>query len=45
MIFNLVMNAVDAMSHKKVGVLTISDLVDGDSVILRVRDIGSGIPA
>ena len=45
MIFNLVMNAVDAMSHKKVGVLTISDLVDGDSIILRVRDIGSGIPA
>ena len=44
MIFNLVMNAVDAMSHKKVGVLTISDLVDGDSVILRVRDIGAGIP-
>jgi len=44
MIFNLVMNAVDAMSHKKVGVLTISDLVDGDRVILRVRDIGSGIP-
>jgi anti-sigma regulatory factor (Ser/Thr protein kinase) len=45
MIFNLVMNAVDAMSHKKVGVLTISVLVDGDGVILRVRDIGSGIPA
>ena len=44
MIFNLVMNAVDAMSHKKVGVLTISVLVDGDGVILRVRDIGSGIP-
>jgi hypothetical protein len=45
MIFNLVMNAVDAMSHKKVGVLTISVLVDGDGVILRVRDIGSGMPA
>jgi len=45
MIFNLVMNAVDAMSHKKVGVLTISGLVDGDSVILRVRDIGSGMPS
>ena len=43
MIFNLVMNSVDAMSHKKVGVLTISDLVDGDSVILRVRDIGTGM--
>jgi len=45
MIFNLVMNAVDAMSHKKVGVLTISVLVDGEGVILRVRDIGSGMPA
>jgi hypothetical protein len=45
MIFNLVMNAVDAMSHKKVGVLTISVLVDGDGVILRVRDIGSGMSA
>ena len=45
MIFNLVMNAVDAMSHKKVGVLTISVLVDGENVILRVRDIGSGMPA
>jgi hypothetical protein len=44
MFFNLVMNAVDAMSHKKVGVLTISDVVDADSVILRVRDNGSGIP-
>ena len=45
MIFNLVMNAVDAMSHKKVGVLTISVMVDGESVILRVRDIGSGMPS
>jgi hypothetical protein len=44
MFFNLVMNAVDAMSHKKVGVLTVSDVVDGDSVILRVRDNGSGMP-
>ena len=44
MIFNLVMNAVDAMSHKKFGVLTISNLVDGESIILRVRDIGFGIP-
>jgi len=43
MVFNLVMNAVDAMSHKKVGVLTISCQVDGDYVMLRVRDIGSGM--
>jgi len=44
MVFNLVMNAVDAMSHKKVGVLTISCQVDGDNIMLRVRDIGSGMP-
>jgi signal transduction histidine kinase len=43
MVFNLVMNAVDAMAHKKVGVLTISCQVDGDYVMLRVRDIGSGM--
>ena len=43
MIFNLVMNAVDAMSHKKVGVLNISCQLDGDYVMLRVRDIGSGM--
>jgi hypothetical protein len=45
MFFNLVMNAVDAMSHRKVGVLTISDVVDGESVILRVRDNGCGMTA
>jgi hypothetical protein len=45
MFFNLVMNAVDAMSHRKVGVLTISDVVDGESVILRVRDNGCGMSA
>jgi len=43
MVFNLVMNAVDAMAHKKVGVLTISCQLDGDYVMLRVRDIGSGM--
>ncbi len=43
MVFNLVMNAVDAMAHKKAGVLTISCQVDGDYVMLRVRDIGSGM--
>jgi len=45
MFFNLVMNAVDAMSHMKVGVLTISDVVDGDRVVLRVQDNGYGMPA
>ncbi len=44
MFFNLVMNAVDAMSHRKIGVLTISIVVDGESVILRVRDNGTGMP-
>jgi len=43
MFFNLVMNAVDAMHHRKVGVLTISDVVEGDSVVLRVGDNGCGI--
>ncbi|MDH3215293.1 MAG: ATP-binding protein [Candidatus Krumholzibacteria bacterium] len=43
MFFNLVMNAVDAMSHKKLGVLTISDELDGDHVVLRARDNGSGM--
>jgi hypothetical protein len=45
MFFNLVMNAVDAMSNRKMGVLTISLLVDGENVILRVRDIGCGMTA
>lgn len=44
MFFNLVMNAVDAMKHRKVGILNISAEVDGDRVILRVRDNGSGMP-
>jgi hypothetical protein len=43
MVFNLVMNAVDAMSHKKAGVLNISCHLDGDHVMLRVRDNGSGM--
>jgi hypothetical protein len=43
MFFNLVMNAVDAMSHKKVGVLNISDVVDADRVVLTVRDDGTGM--
>jgi len=44
MFFNLVMNAVDAMSHKRVGVLNISNVVDGDRIVLRVRDNGTGMP-
>jgi anti-sigma regulatory factor (Ser/Thr protein kinase) len=44
MFFNLVMNAVDAMKDRKVGILNISATVDGDRVALRVRDTGSGMP-
>ncbi len=44
MFFNLVMNAVDAMSHRRVGVLKISDVVKEDRVVLRVGDNGCGIP-
>lgn len=44
MFFNLVMNAVDGMKDRKVGVLNITATVDGDRVALRVRDTGSGMP-
>jgi signal transduction histidine kinase len=44
MFFNLIMNAVDAMKSRKVGVITISDVVEGDHVILQVSDNGSGMP-
>jgi len=44
MFFNLVMNAVDAMKERKVGILNISATVEGDRVALRVRDTGSGMP-
>jgi hypothetical protein len=45
MFFNLVMNAVDGMKDRKVGILNISTTVDGDRVVLRVRDNGSGMSA
>jgi hypothetical protein len=44
MFFNLVMNAVDAMKERKVGILNVSATVAGDRVVLKVRDTGSGIP-
>jgi len=44
MLFNLVMNAVDAMSDQQVGVLRISITCDGDRVQLTVKDNGSGMP-
>ena len=43
MYFNLVMNAVDAMSGRKAGVLNVSAAIEGDRVALRVRDDGVGM--
>ena len=43
MYFNLVMNAVDAMRDRKVGILNISDVIEGERVALRVLDNGSGM--
>jgi signal transduction histidine kinase len=43
MFFNLVMNSVDAMANRKQGILNISDSVEEDRVVLRVRDDGAGI--
>ncbi len=44
MYFNLIMNAVDAMSGRRAGVLNVSAAVEGDRVALRVRDDGMGMP-
>ena len=43
MYFNLVMNAADAMTDRSGGVIDVSDTVEGDRVVLRVRDNGSGM--
>jgi hypothetical protein len=43
MFFNLVMNAVDAMSQRKLGVLNASAVIRGDRVVLQVRDNGAGM--
>jgi len=43
MYFNLVMNAVDAMSGRKAGAVHVSTVVEGDRVALRVRDDGEGM--
>jgi hypothetical protein len=43
MYFNLVMNAVDAMRDRKVGILNIGDVIKGERVVLRVVDNGSGM--
>jgi len=43
MYFNLVMNAADAMTGRGIGTIDVSDTVEGDHVVLRVRDNGSGM--
>ena len=43
MYFNLVMNAVDAMSGRKAGAVHVSTVVEGDRVALHVRDDGVGM--
>jgi hypothetical protein len=43
MYFNLIMNAVDAMSQQKVGVLRTTACIEGDRVVMRVTDDGSGM--
>ena len=44
MLFNLVMNAVDAMSHRDAGVVTVSTTLESDRVVLTTRDNGVGMP-
>lgn len=44
MLFNLVMNAVDAMANRDAGVVSISDTREGPHVVLRIRDNGAGMP-
>jgi hypothetical protein len=44
MYFNLIMNAVDAMVGRRVGVINISARLEGEYVALRVRDNGCGMP-
>jgi hypothetical protein len=43
MYFNLVMNAVDAMGGRKVGVIHVSTRVEGNRLVLGVSDTGSGM--
>jgi signal transduction histidine kinase len=45
MYFNLVMNSVDAMRGRKAGVVSVSALVEGERVALRVQDDGAGMSA
>ena len=43
MYFNLIMNAVDAMSQQKVGILRTTACVEGDWAVMQVGDDGSGM--
>ena len=43
--FNLIMNAVDATRGRKAGVINVSTTIEGDRVVLRVRDDGAGMTA
>jgi hypothetical protein len=43
MYFNLVMNSVEGVANRKVGLINVSDTVEGDRVVLRVRDNGVGM--
>lgn len=43
MLFNLVMNAVDAMSNRDAGIVAIGDAVEGERVVLTTRDNGVGM--
>jgi hypothetical protein len=43
MYFNLIMNAVDALRHQRVGVLRTTTRVEGDRVVMQVMDDGAGM--
>jgi hypothetical protein len=45
MYFNLIMNAVDALSGRKVAVIHVRSRIEGDKVVLRVSDDGAGMTA
>jgi len=44
MYFNLIMNATDSVVVRHGGSIDVSNTVEGDRVVLRVRDDGSGMP-
>ena len=43
MFFSLIMNAVDALAGRKVGMINVSAVLEDDRVAIRVRDNGSGM--